>query len=102
VSPIEIELRKSQWSPTWYWRIVSSNGQIMATSESYWDRQEAIRAVVSVQAGALAAPFRELTDRETADSLVSTNPRLGVGQRGSFPDAARRPECVSRPSPAGP
>jgi len=66
---MEIELRKSQWSPTWYWRIVSSHGQIMATSESYWDRQEAIRAVVSVQAGALAAPFRELTDRETADSL---------------------------------
>ena len=66
---MEIELRKSQWSPTWYWRIVSSNGQIMATSESYWDRQEAISAVVSVQAGALAAPFRELTDRETADAL---------------------------------
>ena len=98
---MEIELRKSQRSPTWYWRIVSSNGQIMATSESYWDRQEAIRAVVSVQAGALAAPFRELTDPKRRTRCVSTNPRHDVGQRGSFPDAARRPECVSRPSPAG-
>jgi uncharacterized protein YegP (UPF0339 family) len=87
---MEIELRKSQWSPTWYWRIVSSNGQIMATSESYWDRQEAISAVVSVQAGALAAPFRELTDRETADSLSVDEPPSRSWGKGFVPGRRAR------------
>ena len=33
----------------YFWRIVASNGQVLATSETYWNKQDAINAANSVK-----------------------------------------------------
>ncbi len=46
--------RASNWQ--YYWRIVASNAQVLATSETYVAKASAISAAQSVQSGAAAAP----------------------------------------------
>jgi uncharacterized protein YegP (UPF0339 family) len=45
----------------WYWLIRASNGQVLATSETYWNRQDAINAANSVKDNAASAPFYDMT-----------------------------------------
>lgn len=40
-----------------YWRIVASNGQVLATSETYYNKADAQAAAESVQRGAASAPL---------------------------------------------
>ena len=47
----------------WYWRIVASNGQILAHSETYTSAQSCRDAIAVVKAGAASAPIRERATR---------------------------------------
>ena len=40
-----------------YWRIVAANGQVLAHSETYINKQDAINAIYLVKADAAAAPL---------------------------------------------
>jgi uncharacterized protein YegP (UPF0339 family) len=44
-----------------YWRIVASNGQVLATSETYYNKADAQSAAESVQRGAASAPLYDQT-----------------------------------------
>lgn len=44
----------------WYWLIRASNGQVLATSETYWNRQDAINAATSVKNQAAGAEFYDM------------------------------------------
>lgn len=44
-----------------YWRIVASNGQVLATSETYYSKADAQAAAESVQRGATSAPVYDQT-----------------------------------------
>lgn len=41
----------------YYWRIVASNGQVLATSETYYNRTDAQAAAESVKSQAGSAPI---------------------------------------------
>jgi uncharacterized protein YegP (UPF0339 family) len=45
----------------WYWLIRASNGKVLATSETYWNRQDAIDAASSVKEQAASAQFYDMT-----------------------------------------
>lgn len=45
----------------WYWLIRAANSQVLATSETYWNRQDAINAVNSVKRNAADAEFYDMT-----------------------------------------
>lgn len=45
----------------YYWRIVASNGQVLATSETYVAKQSAINAASSVKTNAGTAPIYDYT-----------------------------------------
>lgn len=44
-----------------YWRIVASNGQVLATSETYVSKAGCTNAIRTVKAGAATAPIVDLT-----------------------------------------
>lgn len=56
----EIRDSTSSYQP-YYWRIVASNGQILATSETYTTKQGCRDAIDTVQRGAPSAPVVDLT-----------------------------------------
>ena len=59
---MKFEIRKSNsTTQPYYWRIVASNGQVLATSETYVAKQSAINAAQSVKSGASAARIVDLT-----------------------------------------
>lgn len=45
----------------YYWRIVASNGQVLATSETYYNKADAQSAAESVRAYAASAPVYDYT-----------------------------------------
>lgn len=45
----------------YYWRIVAANGQILATSETYYNKADAQSAAESVQQYAVTAPLYDHT-----------------------------------------
>jgi uncharacterized protein YegP (UPF0339 family) len=57
---MKFSVRKSTNSQ-FYWRIVASNGQVLATSETYTAKQSAISACESVKASASSAPIVDET-----------------------------------------
>lgn len=42
----------------WRWRIVANNGQVLAHSEAYTNRADAVAAIETVRDNAYAAPTR--------------------------------------------
>lgn len=42
----------------WRWRIVANNGQVLAWSEAYSNRADAVAAIETVRDNAYAAPTR--------------------------------------------
>lgn len=59
---MEFEIRRSNsTSQPYYWRIVASNGQVLATSETYVNKSDALSAVNSVKANAAGARTVDLT-----------------------------------------
>lgn len=59
---VQFEIRRSNSaSQPYYWRIVASNGQVLATSETYVAKQSAINAVQSVKSNAGSAPIYDYT-----------------------------------------
>jgi len=58
---MKFEIRKSQSaSQPYYWRIVASNGQVLATSETYVKKADALAAVQSVKTNAATATVQDL------------------------------------------
>lgn len=47
--------------PRWHWNLVAPNGQIIATSESYTRRENAVNGVAAVKAYAAGAELIERT-----------------------------------------
>jgi uncharacterized protein YegP (UPF0339 family) len=45
----------------YYWRIVASNGQVLATSETYYNKADAQSAAESVRSNAGSAPVYDYT-----------------------------------------
>lgn len=59
---MKFEIRKtSSNSQPYYWRIVASNGKVLASSETYVAKQSAIDAAQSVKANAGSAPIYDHT-----------------------------------------
>jgi uncharacterized protein YegP (UPF0339 family) len=58
---MQFELKKAVGAQPWYWLIRASNGQVLATSETYYNRQDAINAANSVKENAADAPFYDMT-----------------------------------------
>ena len=59
---MKFEIRKSNSvAQPYYWRIVASNGQVLATSETYVAKQSAINAAQSVKSNAGAATIYDYT-----------------------------------------
>lgn len=58
---MQFELRRASGAQPWYWLIRASNGQVLATSETYYERADAISAVNSVQKNAASALFYDMT-----------------------------------------
>ena len=53
---MKFEVHRKSGSQTYYWwRIVSSNGNVLSTSETYWNKQDAINAADTVRKQAAAA-----------------------------------------------
>ncbi len=46
-------------SQPYFWRIVSANGRVLAHSETYVNRQDAINAANAVKENAYGAPFTD-------------------------------------------
>ena len=59
---MQFELRRARGNQPWYWLIRASNGQVLATSETYYNRQDAINAADSVRKNAANAPFYDKTE----------------------------------------
>lgn len=59
---MRFEIRRSS-SPTqpYYWRIVATNGQVLATSEMYVAKASAVSAINALKAGAASALTVDLT-----------------------------------------
>jgi uncharacterized protein YegP (UPF0339 family) len=45
----------------YYWRIVAANDQVLATSETYWNKADAQSAAASVKQNAAGAPIYDYT-----------------------------------------
>jgi uncharacterized protein YegP (UPF0339 family) len=59
---MEFQLRRSNSrTQSYYWRIVASNGQVLATSETYVHRRDAINAAESVRRNAGGSNFLDYT-----------------------------------------
>jgi uncharacterized protein YegP (UPF0339 family) len=53
--------RSTSTTQPYYWRIVASNGQTLATSETYVSKDSAKSAINSVKASAATATVEDLT-----------------------------------------
>lgn len=53
--------RSSSAAQPYYWRIVASNGQVLATSETYVNKQDAMAAIRIVQTSAASATVEDLS-----------------------------------------
>lgn len=49
---MQFEVFKSDHNQQWYWRIVAANGQKVAQSEGYHNKQDALATIRSVRSGA--------------------------------------------------
>jgi len=59
---MKFEIRKSvSTTQPYYWRVVATNGKVLATSETYVNKADATSAAQSVKTGANAAPVLDLT-----------------------------------------
>lgn len=58
---MQFELRRASGVQHWYWLIRASNGRVLATSETYYNRQDAINAAESVKGNAASAPFYDMS-----------------------------------------
>jgi uncharacterized protein YegP (UPF0339 family) len=45
----------------YYWRIVASNGQVLATSETYYNKADALSAAESVRSSVGSAQINDYT-----------------------------------------
>jgi uncharacterized protein YegP (UPF0339 family) len=62
VSPVEFQIQRSNsYTQPYYWRIVATNGRVLASSETYVNKQDAINAAASVKTNAPAADFYDYT-----------------------------------------
>jgi uncharacterized protein YegP (UPF0339 family) len=59
---MEFQIRRSS-NPVqpYYWRIVAGNGRVLASSETYVHKQDAIDAAQSVTSNAYSAPIYDQT-----------------------------------------
>ena len=57
---MQFEIRRASGGQ-YYWRIVASNGQVLATSETYYNKQDAHSAAESVKQSAAGAPIYDYT-----------------------------------------
>ena len=53
---MQFEIRRASGGQ-YYWRIVASNGQVLATSETYYNKADAQSAAESVRLHAGSAPI---------------------------------------------
>ncbi|GIJ76006.1 hypothetical protein SAMN05443287_106190 [Micromonospora phaseoli] len=58
---MEFQIRNAQGNQRYYWRIVASNGQVLATSETYYNKSDAQTAAQSVKSNAASAPIVDHT-----------------------------------------
>ena len=65
-SQVKFEILKSSAAQPYRWRIVASNGQVLATSENYASEQSAKSACESVKMSAVSADIVDLTWRSLA------------------------------------
>jgi uncharacterized protein YegP (UPF0339 family) len=56
---MQFEIRRASGGQ-YYWRILAANGQVLATSETYYNKADALSAVESVRRGAGAAAVSDL------------------------------------------
>jgi hypothetical protein len=54
-------LRSKSTSQPFYWVVKSSNGQVLATSETYVSKEGAKSAIAAVQTGAASATVEDLS-----------------------------------------
>lgn len=57
---MQFEIRRASGGQ-YYWRIVATNGQVLATSETYYNKQDARSAAESVKRSAADAPVNDQT-----------------------------------------
>jgi uncharacterized protein YegP (UPF0339 family) len=57
---MQFEIRRASGGQ-YYWRIVASNGQVLATSETYYNKADAQSAAKSVKNHAAGAPIYDYT-----------------------------------------
>ena len=55
---MQFEIRRASGGQ-YYWRIVASNGQVLATSETYYNKADAQTAVQSVRSYAASAQVHD-------------------------------------------
>jgi len=60
VMRLRFEIRNAQ-NYQYYWRIVASNGRVLATSETYRNKQDAVSAASSVKSQAPSAQVVDYT-----------------------------------------
>lgn len=58
---MEFQILNAQGNQRYYWRIVASNGQVLATSETYYNKSDAQSAAQSVKTYAASAPIIDKT-----------------------------------------
>jgi uncharacterized protein YegP (UPF0339 family) len=59
---LKFEIRKTtSKSQPYYWRIVAGNGQVLASSETYVQKQSCLDAIAVVKKNAAAAPVDDTT-----------------------------------------
>jgi uncharacterized protein YegP (UPF0339 family) len=56
---MKFEIRRASGGQ-YYWRIVANNGQVLATSETYYNKADARSAAEIVKRGAAGAPILDL------------------------------------------
>jgi uncharacterized protein YegP (UPF0339 family) len=61
-SVTQIQVFKSEKSGEWYWRAVAGNNEIVATSEAYTRKEDAIYSAASVFPG-VESVYRSWEDR---------------------------------------
>ena len=52
---MQFQIHKARGQQHYYWIIVASNGKTLATSETYYNKQDALHAINLVISGASAA-----------------------------------------------
>ncbi|WP_431905574.1 YegP family protein [Micromonospora carbonacea] len=58
---MEFQIRNAQGNQGYYWRIVASNGKVLAASETYYNKGDAQSAAQSVKSNAASAPIVDYT-----------------------------------------